>query len=88
MVELSNEREKRTYFAKSIEKRTELMNKNLYKLPALTSEEALKEKECLKKRRNYLKLESPGVRSKYEIFISSTMMSKLKLLLPPSDYVQ
>ena len=49
MIEVSNDWEKGTIFAKSIEKRTELMNKNIYILPALTREEAFN--ACLKKRR-------------------------------------
>ena len=77
MVEVSNEWEKRTILAKSIEKRTELMNKNIYILPALSREEAFKENACLEKRRELR-----------EILNSSKMISKLKLLLPPSDYVQ
>ena len=54
IVEVSNECEKRAIFAKSIEKRTELKNKNVYILPALTREEAFKENACLNKRRELI----------------------------------
>ena len=53
-MEVSNEWEKPTIFSTSIEKRTELMNKNTYIKPALTREEAFKENACLKKGREII----------------------------------
>ena len=54
MIELSNEWEKRTIFAKSIEKRAELKSENVYILPALTKDEVFNENLWLKKRRELI----------------------------------
>ena len=51
---LSNEYDKKLVFAKSREKRSELSDKNLFLMPALTADESRKENLCLKKRRELL----------------------------------
>ena len=82
MVEVSNEWEKRTIFAKSIEKRTELMNKNIYILPALTREEAFEENACLKKRRE--SIETGVARSALKIRNFELFQDDIRIEITPT----
>ena len=82
MVEVSNEWEKRTIFAKSIEKRTELMNNNFYILSALTREEALKENACLKKRREFI--ETAVARSALKIRNFKLFQDDIRIEITPT----
>ena len=54
LVTVANEHEARLALAKSIEHREELAKRNVYLLPALSKEDALKENLILKKRRELL----------------------------------
>ena len=54
LVTLANEHETRITLAKSREFRSHLVERNIYMLPALTRDDALKENQMLKKRRELL----------------------------------
>ena len=54
LVTLANELETRITLAKSREFRINLIERNIYMLPALTRDDALKENQMLKKRRELL----------------------------------
>ena len=54
LVTLSNEYDRKLVFAKNREKRSELSDKNVFLMPALTADESGKENLCLKKRRELL----------------------------------
>ena len=54
LVTFNTEHESRLVLAKSFEKRTELKDENIFLMPMLSREDALKENLCLKKRRELI----------------------------------
>ena len=54
LVTFNTEHEARLVLAKSFEKRTELKDENIFLMPMLSREDALKENLCLKKRRELI----------------------------------